>query len=481
MGIYFEVIHKDIAGRLGKLKVGGKIIKTPALLPVVNPHLQIIHPAEMKKLGIEGIITNAYIISKSDEFRHQALERGLHDLLDFDGLIMTDSGSFQMSVYGSVDITNEQTLSFQRDIGSDIWVPLDIPTHPDAPRGEVATQMDITMDRMREARTIFGPDAPISGPVQGAIFEDLRESAGRRVSGMGFAYCPIGAVVPLMEAYRYRELVNVILAAKKGLNSGSCVHLFGAGHPSMFALAVALGCDVFDSAAYALYAKEGRYITPSGTLKLDEMSELPCACQICRSHTADELRKSPDRQKLLACHNLAITMAEISRVRAAVQEGTLWELVDERCRAHPRLLDGYHRLLERVLELKHLDRATKRRFFYRGAESCDRTEVTRYHEMIPRVKLAGTALIDAGGPIPSHFPEIIEFKPPFGPVPYELSETFPVGPCEIPSWDETMVACGIKGLAALLAANTSTKVTISTTSRWEQMFQSAFPDCEVIT
>ncbi|HJJ99164.1 MAG TPA: tRNA guanosine(15) transglycosylase TgtA [Methanocorpusculum sp.] len=481
MGIYFEVIHKDIAGRVGKLRVGNKTIKTPALLPVVNPHLQIIPPAEMKKMGAEGIITNAYIISKSEEFRQQALERGLHNVFDFDGLIMTDSGSFQMSVYGSVDITNKQTLSFQRDIGSDIWVPLDIPTHPDTPREDVIAQMEVTMDRMREAKEIFGPTAPIAGPVQGAAFADLRETAGRTISEMGFSYCPVGAVVPLMEAYRYRELVNVIIAAKKGLNPGACVHLFGAGHPSMFALAVALGCDVFDSAAYALYAKEGRYITTSGTLKLDEMSELPCACPVCRSHTADGLRKSPDRQKLLAYHNLAVTMAEISRVRAAVQEGTLWELVDERCRSHPRLLDGYRCLLEHSGDLKHLDRATKRRFFYRGAESCDRTEVRKYHEMIPRVILSNAALIDAGGPVPSRFAEVIGFKPPFGPVPYELAETFPVGPCEIPSWDETMVSYGIKGLAALLTTNPDTKVTISTTEKWAPLFLAAFPNAEVIT
>ena len=198
MGIYFEVIHKDIAGRVGKLKVGDKTIRTPALLPVVNPHLQIIPPSEMKKMGVEGIITNAYIFSKSEEFRQQALERGLHDVLDFDGLIMTDSGSFQMSVYGSVDITNTETISFQRDIGSDIWVPLDIPTHPDTPREDVIAQMEVTLQRMREAKEIFGLDAPLYGPVQGAVFEDLRETASRTVPDLGFAYCPAGDVFPLM-------------------------------------------------------------------------------------------------------------------------------------------------------------------------------------------------------------------------------------------------------------------------------------------
>ncbi len=77
------------------------------------------------------------------------------------------------------------------------------------------------------------------------------------VTDLGFTFCPIGAVVPLMESYRYRDLVSVVMAAKQTLTPSACVHLFGAGHPSMFALATAMGCDLFDSAAYALSAKEG--------------------------------------------------------------------------------------------------------------------------------------------------------------------------------------------------------------------------------
>lgn len=480
MAVTFEVIHKDLAGRVGKLKAGEKQIKTPALLPVVNPHLQIIPPNEMKKMGVEGIITNAYIFSKSKEFREQAETRGLHDVLDFDGLIMTDSGSFQMMVYGSVDITNEETLSFQQKIGSDIWVPLDLPTLPDTEKEEVERQMAITYGRLADAKKIFGPDAPIAGPVQGATYADLREKAGKTVSDMGCVYCPVGAVVPLMEAYRYRDLVDVIINAKKGLAPGACVHLFGAGHPSMFALAVACGCDVFDSAAYALYAKDGRYITPSGTLRLDDMSELPCACEVCRSHTLEELKKSPDRDKLLARHNLAVTMAEISRIRAAVQDGTLMELVDERCRAHPKLLDGYRRLLERMPEIQKFDRASKRRFFYRGSESCLRPEVSLYHKMVSRVTLGSEVLIAAGGPVPSRFKEVLEFKPPFGPIPYELAETFPAGPAEVPSvWDRDMMEYGIRGLKGLIETNPQTRVTISTKKEYEAAFREAFPDVEV--
>ena len=154
----------------------------------------------------------------------------------------------------------------------------------------------------------------------------IQEKAGRETGELGFSFCPIGAVVPLMESYRYTDLVRVVMAAKLGLPPSACVHLFGAGHPAMFALAVAMGCDVFDSAAYALYAKDRRYLTPQGSYRLDELSELPCACRVCRDHSAQEVRESNDAVRLLSLHNLAVSLAEISHVRQAIAEGTLWEL-----------------------------------------------------------------------------------------------------------------------------------------------------------
>ncbi len=247
MTISFEILDEDINGRCGRLRVGDKVLKTPALLPVVNPHLPVISPPELKAMGIGAIITNAYIFYRSSEFREQVLSRGLHDVLGFNGIIMTDSGSFQLSVYGDVEVTNKETLLFQQAIGSDILVPLDIPTHPDSDRDNVVRELGITMDRIREARVILGPEAHLAGPLQGGLFPDLREDTGRALGDMGFGFTPVGAVVPLMESYRYRELVEVVLAAKRGLPSSSCVHLFGAGHPAMFALAVAMGCDLFDS------------------------------------------------------------------------------------------------------------------------------------------------------------------------------------------------------------------------------------------
>lgn len=481
MAIRFESLESDIMGRLGRLTAGRKVVKTPALLPVINPHLQVVTPAEMRTMGVEALITNAYIFHQSEQYRSTVMERGLHGLLDFDGLIMSDSGSFQLSVYGEIPVSNLETLSFQRDIKSDIWVPLDIPTPPSADRDTAEHELEVTMQRIREARAEFGDDAPVAAPVQGGRFADLRERAGRGVSEMGFLFCPIGAVVPLMESYRYRDLLAVVMAAKKGLSPAACVHLFGAGHPAMFAFAVALGCDIFDSAAYALYAKDGRYLTAHGSYKAGELSDLPCACSVCRSHTADEICGSEEKERLLALHNLYATLAEVSRVRQAIRDGTLWELVDERCRSHPRLLDAYRAMSGYAETLERYDRATKRRFFYRGDESCRRTEVIRYQQMLPRLRLGSDVLVLIDAKKADGYDTVLLFKPPFGPYPPEHAETFPIGQSEVPAWDESMVRQGCRGIRVLAESRKDSRVAVRCSGRWSALVQAALPGLEVLT
>ena len=479
MGIAFESLFCDILGRCGKLTVGKKTLKTPALLPVINPHLQLVTPREMKAMGVEALITNAYIFSQSQQYRERALTEGLHKVLDFDGVIMTDSGSFQLSVYGEVSVTNTETLAFQRDIGSDIWVPLDIPTSPGSDRETTERELAITRQRLAEAKEVFGRDAPVAGPVQGGIFEDLRTRAARDVTDLGFSFCPVGAVVPLMESYRYRDLVSVVMAAKRGLSPAACVHLFGAGHPSMFALATAMGCDLFDSAAYALMAKEGRYLTTYGSFKLNELSELPCACSVCRSHTQEELLTSHERERLLALHNLYVTVAEIARIRQAIYDGTLWELVDERCRVHPQLLAGYRAFLKNSPTLEEHDRVSKRRFFYRGNESCSRTEVVRYQQLLSRLQLGKNVLVAFDGGIRDAFDTTLFFKPPFGPYPQELKETFPIGQSEIPVWDEAMVRQGCVGIRMLKESHPDSRIVVSCNPVWKEIVLQVVKDIEV--
>lgn len=430
----FEITHRDSAGRIGRLTTPHGVVETPAIMPVINPNIQTIPSKEMKDFGARILITNSYIIYRKPGLKQRAVDEGVHALLGFDGPVMTDSGSFQLSVYGQVEVDNAEIIGFQHAIGTDIGVPLDIPTSPAADHQQAAQELAITNKRLMEALELNRCSGMLlAAPVQGGIHTDLREQAGRKLGRAGFDIYPIGAVVPLMESYRYAELVDVIVSAKKGLPSSVPVHLFGAGHPMVFALATALGCDLFDSAAYALYARDDRYLTAEGTFHIRDLKYLPCSCPICSSHTPSEIISSTDRTELLARHNLFATFAEMKLVKQAIYDGNLWELVERRARIHPRMLDGLKRAVTHAAWLEQFDPSTKSTFFYCGPESTYRPEVLRWGSRLERLELTGIVLIRPGGRLKneSEYDTVLHFKPPFGAYPLELKETYPLN-AEVP-------------------------------------------------
>ena len=134
----FEILQKDGAARIGRLHTNHGMLNTPMLLPVVNPNIRTIEPREMwDKYRVEGLITNSYVIWKHDDLSSSALENGVHQLIDFPGVIVTDSGTFQSYVYGDVEVGVEEIVKFQRDIGVDIGTMLDVFGRPDMSRDEI--------------------------------------------------------------------------------------------------------------------------------------------------------------------------------------------------------------------------------------------------------------------------------------------------------------------------------------------------------
>jgi 7-cyano-7-deazaguanine tRNA-ribosyltransferase len=380
----FEIKHKDAMGRTGILTTPHGKIRTPALMPVIHPGKQTL---DVKEFGAEIVITNAYIMYKNEDLRARVLEEGVHKLINFPGPIVTDSGSFQLSEYGDIDVNNREIIEFQELIGADIGTSLDIPTPPFVKRERAEKELEITIERAKEALEVRG-DLMMNSVVQGSTFHDLRLKCAETIGAMEFDVYPIGAVVPLMESYRYTELVDVVMASVKNLPDSQPRHLMGAGHPMVFALAVAMGCDLFDSAAYILYAQDDRFMMPTGTFKLANLVEMPCSCSVCTSHTPDDLRamKKNERMMLIAQHNLIISFAEIRKIKQAIVDGNLMELVEQRCRVHPYLLDALRNLKKYTNTIEEYDPASKNSaFFYSGPESLARPEIKRHLSRIGRI------------------------------------------------------------------------------------------------
>ncbi|RUM43166.1 MAG: tRNA guanosine(15) transglycosylase TgtA [Desulfocapsa sp.] len=426
----FEILDKDVMGRIGKLKTPHGTIETPTIMPVINPNIEFIPAKEMRKFGAQIVITNAYIIYRTPQLREVALEKGVHGLLDVDMPIMTDSGSYQLMMYGDVEVTNETILKFQTEIGSDIIVPLDIPTPPDADYNTALSDLEETIKRERQAVKFKGRSL-LAIPIQGSTHWDLRRKSAEEAVKIGGDVYAIGGIVPLMDTYRFYDVVKIILEVKSVLPSYGVVHLFGAGHPMIFALAVALGCDLFDSAAYALYAKDDRYLTPYGTKKLEELQYFPCSCPICNKYTPQELREmeKEERERLLAEHNLYTSFEEIRRIKQAIKENTLFELVEKRVRAHPNLLHAWRQIKDYGHVIELYDPSIKHSFFYTGVESCYRPAVKRHHEKVLQIEIEKQEIV-----ISSDEGELADFylKPAFGVVPAEMIESYPAGHAEIP-------------------------------------------------
>ena len=461
----FEQHHADAAGRVGELTLPGHDdpLTTPTLLPVINPNIDTLPAtAIVDEFDPDGLITNAYVIFRHDDLRERALKEGVHGLLGVDCPIMTDSGSFQLAEYGAIDVDNEEIVSFQIDINSDICTPIDVPTPPGASYDRAAADLETTLARIDAASAIVDDDRLLSAPVQGGSHPSLRESAGRAVRESGAYLFPIGAVVPLMTDYRFAALVEVVIAAKQGLNPAAPVHLFGAGHPMMFALAAALGCDLFDSAAYALYARDDRYLTVNGTRRLDALSEFPCACPVCTEHTPDSLEAADeiDRERLLSRHNLHVSFEEIRRVRAAIRSGNLLELVDRRARAHPAMLDAYRRLLDDWEYLEMSDPVIKDTFLYLSSECAHRPEVHRYHDRLSGWGATGQVVIGDGTTATDDVIQM-ELRPPFGPIPPGLEHTYPLT-AEVPDrFDSCAYEAAAKGVAALADGSPTAEITVT--------------------
>jgi len=458
----FSIKNKDNRGRIGLLETRHGTIKTPALMPVIHPRKQTI---DVKKFGAEIAITNAYLVYKDHELKESAINKGIHNLINFDGPIMTDSGSYQLSVYGDIEITNNEIIDFQEAIKTDIGTSLDVPTAPFVREEKAKNDLEITLKRAKEAikyKNENNMEMLLNSVVQGSTFPHLRSYCADELSKLGADLYPIGAVVPLMENYKYRDLVDVVMASVSHLPDSAPRHLMGAGHPMIFALAVAMGCDLFDSAAYILYAEDDRFLTTRGTYKLENLYEMPCSCDICNNYTPDDLREmgKEERTKLIAEHNLKTSFAEIRVIKQAIAEGSLMELVEKRCRSHPMLLDACRHLSKYSNDLEIYDpRIKKSAFFYTGPESLNRVEVMRHLKKLKSMNKKRDLIIlpSYRKPYSNNIPEelgnfyvygkekdlnlddtdLMIIDIPFGLVPLNIDELYPLSQNESPKIKDT--------------------------------------------
>lgn len=459
----FEIRDRDLLARIGRFTTKSGVFETPALLPVINPTVQIVSPKQMQtEYNCKALITNAYIIKK--HFNNKPIKKGIHKFLDYNGVVMTDSGAYQILVYGqNVKITNREIIQYQEQIDTDIATILDVPTGWQVSPKYAKHTVEETLKRARELDRIKSrDDIAWVGPVQGGNHLDLVAQSAKKMGKLPFQIHALGSPTLVMEQYLFDTLVNMIMTAKKNLPLERPLHLFGAGHPFMFALAIALGCDLFDSAAYAIYAREERYMTETGTTRLRELQHFPCSCPVCTKNNPESVKtlSKMEKQAFLARHNLYVCFSEIKRTKQAIVEGRLWEHLEMRAHGHPALLRALKEITRYRDCLEENSPITKKSgLFFFNSIGLSRPEIVRHKKRLaerysPPKDSKVLVLLPQTQTKPFHksrehsrvFKEIerklgdkrslihvCTYAAPFGVIPMELDEVYPLSQHEVAS------------------------------------------------
>ena len=441
----FEILKTDLAGRIGTLYTNHGKVETPAYVPVIHPVKQTIPSKKIRDMGFDLVITNAYITKNN--YGDDAIKKGIHKIIDFDGSIMTDSGGYQVLEYGDVKVLPPEMADFEKGILTDFAIPLDKPTGFGLPLKKAEEYVKHTLKVSKETLDNSEDNGQIwIGPIQGGEHFELVAKSTKSLIDMKFQMLALGSPVEFMESYEYRLLAQMIVAAKKQMPHSIPLHLFGAGHPLTIPFAVALGCDTFDSASYMLYAKQQRYITDDGTRYLKDIIVFPCNCEVCSKYTPAELSQLENDEKtnLLAIHNLYAIKLEVDKVKQAIYEGRLWEYVMKKARAHPKL---YEMIEVMTSNIEFLSTGTpkfkEKAIFLYGKEDQFRPEIQSYHNMVRKFKSKKKKLliIKESNTKPGYLShqyvglkkkikdfdsfQICQYNPQLGLIPIEISDIFP--------------------------------------------------------
>jgi archaeosine synthase len=289
-----------------------------------------------------------------------------------------------------------------------------------------------------------------------------------------------------------RDLVSAVIGVRSRTPADTALYTPALATPANLAFLVYLGVDLVDSIRVVMDAYYGRYHTRDGVFLFEELAELPCRCEHCRS-----LAGGLDPEAL-SRHNLLKLEEELLTVRQMIRSETIREYVERQVRVTPeltaalRLIDKEHRYLEaRTPQYRHST------FYANTAESLQRVEVTRFAErVLQRYKAPKSDVLlllpcsarkpystsrshrffaEAVGSHRRYLHELI-LTSPLALVPRELEEVYPAASYDVPvtgHWDREERAWLLCCLEAYLKRNKYSRIVAHLDGELEETVKSS--------
>jgi queuine tRNA-ribosyltransferase len=350
----FRLVATEGAARAGVLTTTHGSIDTPAFMPVgTKATVKTLVPAEVRGLGAQVLLGNAYHLHFRPGDGLIAELGGLHRFMGWDGPILTDSGGFQVfslrdtllavdddgvtfrNVYdGQVGrFTPQLSAEIQRNLGSDIAMCLDEVPPTSVPRQMLEEAVRRTTAWARIQRHAERADGQLRfAIVQGGTDRELRRRSAVELVELGFDGNAIGGLAigehrQLM--FETTDFVAPLLPADKPR------YFMGIGDPEGILETIEAGVDMFDCVLPTRTARTGSALTWEGRLNLRNARfagdpaplDEDCDCPACASFSRAYLRHLVNQQellghRLLSLHNLRFVLELTRRAREAIAGGT---------------------------------------------------------------------------------------------------------------------------------------------------------------
>jgi queuine tRNA-ribosyltransferase len=365
----FTVTACDGQARLGEMhfpganvngikKAGRGSVATPAFMPVgTYGTVKGMLPRDIAASGAEIVLGNTFHLMLRPGTQVIRAHGDLHDFMQWQGPILTDSGGFQVFSLGKlrkvteagvafqspvdgspVFLDPERSMQVQRELGADIVMIFDECTPYPATEAQARESMALSLRWAARSKEAHGGNpAALFGIVQGGMHEGLRDESLRGLSDIGFDGYAIGG---LSVGEPKEDMLRILTHTTPQLPPEKPRYLMGVGKPADIVEAVRRGVDMFDCVMPTRNARNGHLFVREGVIKIRNAQyrsdtrplDESCSCYTC-SHFSRAYLQHLDRcgeilaAQLHTIHNLHFYQTLMAELRAAIGAGRLEDYV----------------------------------------------------------------------------------------------------------------------------------------------------------
>ncbi|ART81868.1 tRNA guanosine(34) transglycosylase Tgt [Oceanisphaera profunda] len=356
----FELHTTDGLARRGRLTFDRGVVDTPAFMPVgTYGTVKGMTPEEVHATGAQILLGNTFHLWVRPGQEVMKLHGDLHDFMNWQGPILTDSGGFQVFSLGDIRTITEEGVFFrnpvngdkiflspevsmeiQYDLGSDVVMIMDECTPFPATWEEAKKSMEMSLRWAKRSRDHFdkqGNKNALFGIVQGGMYEDLRDESLTGLLDIGFDGYAIGGLAvgePKAEMHKILEHTCPLIPADKPR------YLMGVGKPEDLVEGVRRGIDMFDCVMPTRNARNGHLFTTDGVVKIRNAKhkvdtgplDAECDCYTCKNYSRSYLHHLDKCNEILGSrlntiHNLRYYQRVMEGLRGAIEQGKLDDFV----------------------------------------------------------------------------------------------------------------------------------------------------------